>query len=459
MSQANSVDAKDVSDRKPQDFYSRYGDILKKSGLAEESGNTIKFTPYACEIYAKIREILNSEFSEMGFFDKRWEVPSLSEKAIKGLSSDLISEDYFCKCVALQTSSFCNLPKLCNRWIENLSAIRPLTKSSNMNGSFLQVGHTLSEGKYGAQDLVQKMFRTYGNFLASYLSVPTIEGKVIKSKTSQFVEYTYGLKTMSKIGEDIDIAVVNHLGNKLCKELDIQFEKEEGELDYPFETSWGIYADVIPALVMVHGDDKGIVLPSDIAPLQVIIIPMRPSNEVLEAVNVIAGKLEKLYRIKVDNEQIPITQKILKYDSIGVPLRIEVTPDDCETDKCTITRRDTGEKIISTIEDIDTAVALYLEKIKNSMYECAFDKISSAVYKICSLDEFEKSPQNHGGYIVTSVCNDPLCTEKIFENTGFIPEFNPITPISGLSKQCVICGRKTRQQVICKRQNCKFANA
>lgn len=457
-----------------KDFSRWYTDIVRKAHLMDYSSvkGCMIIEPYGYAIWENIQKILDHKFKELGHQnvmmpllipetllqkekdhvkgfapEVAWVTHGGEEKLNERLCIRPTSETVFCEYFSRTIHSWRDLPKLYNQWCSVVrweKSTRPFLRSSEF---LWQEGHTVHENKYEAQQETQQMLNVYVDFFKQYLSIPVIEGKKTEKEKFAGAEYTYTVESMMYDGKALQSATSHYFGNGFCKAFDITYQNSDNKQEYPFQTSWGISTRVIGAIIMVHGDDNGLILPPEIAPIQVVIIPIRVKDEsVVHNVQNIFDKLKNLYKVKVDTSDQTPGWKFAEYEMIGVPLRIEVGPRDVEKERCIIVRRDTGEKVTASIDDIDLNVAIYLEKIKNNLYKKALDRMESMMYRAKDMKEFGEFASKPG-FIQAMWCGNPDCEEYIKKETGFTSRCIPLGRYKKTGDECVVCGRKARKFV------------
>ncbi|MEQ8198203.1 MAG: His/Gly/Thr/Pro-type tRNA ligase C-terminal domain-containing protein, partial [Clostridiaceae bacterium] len=232
-----------------------------------------------------------------------------------------------------------------------------------------------------------------------------------------------------------------------AKAFDIKYTDKNGKLQYVHETSWGMTTRLIGAVIMVHGDDNGLVLPPKVAPTQVVIVPVAQHKEgVLEKANEIKNKISKFARVKLDDRDKMPGWKFAEYEMKGVPVRLEIGPKDIENNQCVLARRDTLEKTIVSLDDVEESIKKLLEKIQSDMLEKARKNRDEHTYTATDLDEFTKVVENTPGFVKAMWCGDRECEDKIKEMTGATSRCIPFEQ-ENHSEKCVCCGKKAEKMV------------
>lgn len=457
-----------------KDFAKWYTDVVRKAHLMDYSSvhGCMIIEPYGYAIWENIKKILDRKFKELGHEnvmmpmlipesllqkekdhiegfapEVAWVTHGGSEKLQERLCVRPTSETLFCEYFSRIVQSWRDLPKLYNQWCSVVrweKTTRPFLRSSEF---LWQEGHTLHENKVEAEYETRRMLNVYIDLFKEYLAIPVLVGKKTESEKFAGAEYTFTVETMMHDGRALQSATSHYFGNGFAKAFNIKYQARNNQVEYPFQTSWGLSTRVIGAVIMVHGDDDGLVLPPDIAPIQVIIIPINMSNtDVAQKVQNVRKTLDEKYRVQIDfSDQTP-GWKFAEYEMKGVPLRIEIGPKDVKKNQCVIVRRDTGEKVSQSLEDIDISVALYLEKVKNNLYNRALDRMKDMTYNVSDMEDFIQKSKLPG-FIQAMWCGDPECEKNIKDKTGFTSRCIPLNRHKRVGENCIFCGRRARKIV------------
>ena len=312
-----------------------------------------------------------------------------------------------------------------------------------------QEGHTIHETKEEAENETLKMLNIYNNFFHEYLAIPSIVGKKTEKEKFAGAEYTYTVEALMYNGVALQSATTHYFGQKFSKAYDIKYANRENKLAYPYQTSWGISTRMIGALIMVHSDDYGLVLPPKIAPKKVVIIPIGETLEVLSLANDYLDKLTKAgIETYIDNSEKSPGFKFAEAEVNGIPVRIEIGKRDLDNGIVTLVRRDTREKrevFVST--DIANDVKILLEDIQRDMYDRALRRREEMTYTCTDLEEFKNIINSHPGFIKAMWCGDVKCEEKIKEIRGCKARCIPFNE-EKVSDKCVVCGKEASNLVI-----------
>lgn len=461
-----------------EDFSKWYTDIVTKAELMDYSGvrGCMVIEPYGYAIWENIKMILDYKFKELGHYNVMMPMlipESLLQKEkdhVKGFAPEVAwvthggeeklqerlcirptSETLFCEHFARVVHSWRDLPKLYNQWCSVIrweKTSRPFLRSVEF---LWQEGHTIHENKHDAQYETDVMLKVYADFLEQNLSIPVLQGRKTDSEKFAGAEYTYTVEAMMHDGRALQMCTSHYFGDGFSKAFDVKYQNKKNEIAYPYQTSWGLSTRIIGGIIMVHGDNDGLVLPPSIAPIQVVIIPiaMNANNGVAQVVAKIAHTLSAHFKVKIDASDQTPGWKFAEYEMKGVPLRIEVGPRDVKERKCVFVRRDTREKSIESYEDIQLTVEDYLEKIGNSMYKRAQQRMQKMTYEVTNMEEFKKTAQNKPGIIKAMWCADAECEKRIKEETGFTSRCMPFPSEKDtrVGNSCVVCGKRAKKIV------------
>ena len=471
----NDIQNKAITKR-DVDFAKWYTDVVKAAKLATYSNTKgcIVFEPNGYAIWEKMQSVLDSEFKKTGhqnvympllipenLMNKEGELVNgfapevawvtiggqkeLDERLCIRPTSETLFSDYYSSVV----KSYRDLPKLYNQWCNVLrweKETRPFLRSREF---LWQEGHTVHETKEEAEKETLQMLNVYNDFFHNYLAIPSIVGKKTDKEKFAGAEYTYTVESLMYNGVSLQSGTSHYFGQKFSKAYDIKFVNRENKFDYAYQTSWGVTTRMIGALIMVHSDDYGLVLPPKIAPRQVVIIPIKDNDEV----NNLANKyLEELNRNNIvsyiDNSNKSAGFKFAEAEVNGIPVRIEIGPRDLENGKVTIVRRDTREKIeIDVNSDIVSIVSKLMEEIQNNLYNRALERRNKQTYVAHNLEEMTNIMNDHPGFIKAMWCGSPECETKIKEIKGTKSRCIPFEQ-EHIDDKCVCCGKQAQEMVV-----------
>ena len=366
----------------------------------------------------------------------------LTERLCVRPTSETLFSDFF----AQDVHSYRDLPRLYNQWCSVVrweKETRPFLRSREF---LWQEGHTIHETAEEAEARTQQMLNVYADFLAEELAIPTIKGQKTDKEKFAGAEATYTIEALMHDGRALQSGTSHYFGSKFAEAYGIQVTGRDNKLNYVYQTSWGMTTRVIGALIMVHGDDSGIVLPPHIAPTQVCIIPIQQKKEgVLETAAKIAASLSA-YRVKDDDSERSPGFKFAAQEVSGIPLRIEIGPKDIAAGKAVIVRRDTREKIECAIGELPVRVGEELERMQREMLERATAHLAKHTFAAHNAEEFEEDFKETKGFVKAMWCGDRACEDKIKEKYGVTSRCIPFEQ-ENLSGTCVCCGKPAKKMV------------
>ena len=320
--------------------------------------------------------------------------------------------------------SWRDLPLKINFWNTALRAEIKATKPFLRTSEFLwQEGHTVHTDKAEAEEEVTDILALYKKTVEEELAIPVITGR--KSEKEKFVGavYTLTMESLMPDGKALQMGTSHFLGQNFSKPFDVKYADKENVESYAWQTSWGVSWRLIGGMIMVHGDDRGLVLPPRVAPVQVIIIPIYYSNEDKARIQKISGEIEEKLRdvkirVQVDNrEQLTPGFKFNDWEMKGIPLRIEIGPKDLEKNKVTFARRHNRQKDDQEITGLVNRVVSELDKIHNDMFADAKKILDDRTVEVNSYEDF-KLELEKGRLIKAPICENPECEERIKEETS-----------------------------------------
>ena len=340
--------------------------------------------------------------------------------------------------------SWRDLPLKINFWNTALRAEIKATKPFLRTSEFLwQEGHTVHSTKEEAEKEVIKILDIYKNTVEEELAIPVTTGK--KSEKEKFVgaEYTTTMESIMPDGKALQMGTSHFLGQNFSKPFEVKFADKENVESYAWQTSWGVSWRLIGGMIMVHGDDKGLVLPPRVAPIQVVVIPIYYSNEDKEKIEKVSKEIEEKLknaeiRVQVDNrEELKPGFKFNEWEMKGIPLRIEIGPKDLEKNQVTFARRHNRQKDDQTIIGLVERVVSELDKIHNDMFSDAKKILEDRTIEVETYDDF-KTELEKGRLIKAPICDNPKCEEEIKEETS--ADVRVITSDSDdTSSKCIKC--------------------
>lgn len=462
-----------------ENFAQWYTDIVIKAELADYTATKgcIAIRPYGYEIWENIQKYADRKFKEVGVENVSMpllipesllqkekehvvgfapEVALVTEAGGGKLDEKLCirptSETIFDSMYSKWLKSWRDLPYLYNQWCNVLrweKETRPFLRSREF---LWQEGHTIHETEQEARDFTLKIHNIYDDIAQNLLALPTIKGKKTESEKFAGAEETYTIETLMHDGKALQAGTSHYFGQKFTKPFEVKFQNREGKEEYAYQTSWGISTRLIGAIIMAHGDDRGLKLPPKVAPIQIVIVPVATNKKgVIEKATEIYEKLNK-YRVKLDDrEQYTPGYKFNYWEMKGVPIRLEVGPRDIENNQCVLVRRDTFEKVIVKIEDLDSKASELLNEIQENMYKTCLENQKKRTSIAHNIEEFKNKLTENQGYIKAMWCGDAACEGKIHELTGATARCLPFEQ-EKIEDKCVYCGKHATKMVIWGRQ-------
>ena len=457
-----------------EDFAQWYTDIVKKAELIDYASvkGCMIIRPYGYAIWENIQKDLDSRFKETGHEnvympmfipesllqkekehvegfapEVAWVTHFGEEKLTEKLCVRPTSETLFCEHYSKIVQSYNDLPKLYNQWCSVVrceKTTRPFLRTTEF---LWQEGHTVHATAEEAQEETIRMLNVYAAHCEEILAIPVIKGQKTEKEKFAGAEATYTIESLMHDGKALQTGTSHNFGDNFAKAFNIQYTDNTGKLQYVHETSWGMTTRLIGAVIMVHGDDNGLVLPPRIAPIQLVIVPVAQHKEgVLEKAEEIKAKLGKLARVKLDSSNKMPGWKFAEYEMKGVPLRLEIGPKDIENNQCILARRDTGEKITIDLDQLEAKVPELLDVIQKDMLNRARDNRDKNTAAVRTLEEFVNTIENKSGFLKAMWCGERDCEDKIKELTGATSRCMPFEQ-EELSDTCVCCGKPAKHMV------------
>ena len=376
-----------------------------------------------------------------------WVTHGGSEELEERLCVRPTSETLFCDHFKNIVHSYRDLPKLYNQWCSVVrweKTTRPFLRSREF---LWQEGHTLHATAEEAKAETERMHKIYADFAEEVLAMPVVMGKKTEKERFAGAEATYTIEALMHDGKALQSGTSHYFGDGFSKAFDVTFTDKENKMVHPFQTSWGTTTRLIGAVIMTHGDDSGLVLPPAIAPIQVVIVPIASHKEgVLEKAGEVAETLKKVCRVKLDAREQSPGWKFAEYEMKGVPLRLELGPRDIENNCCVIARRDNGEKVTVSLDELETKIPELLKAVQDGLYNKALEHRASATFDAHDLDEMIDIAKNKDGFIRAMWCGDRECEDKLKELTGVTSRCIPFDQ-EEISDKCVCCGKPAKHML------------
>ncbi len=458
-----------------KDFAKWYTDVVMAAHLASYTNvkGCIAIEPNGYAIWEKMQAILDKKFKELGH--QNVQMPMLIPEYLLKKESDLVegfapevawvteggsnkleeklcirptSETMFSDYFKDHVTSYKDLPMLYNQWCNVLrweKETRPFLRSREF---LWQEGHTIHATKEEAELETKQMMDVYKWFHHEILAIPSITGLKTEKEKFAGAEYTLTNEALMYNGVSLQAGTSHYFGQKFSKAYDIKFQNKENKQEYVYQTSWGTTTRMIGGLIMVHGDDKGLVLPPRIAPRQVVIIPIGQSERVFEVSEKINKELNDNNIVSyIDKSDKSPGFKFAEAEVNGIPVRIEVGERDLENNKITFTRRDTSLKYMESMDiDVISYTKELLETIQKDMYNRALLRRNNLTFEAHNMDELKNILNTQPGFIHADWCGKSECEVKIKEVRGCKSRCITNDPL--ITGKCVCCGEKAKYHVI-----------
>lgn len=457
-----------------EDFAKWYTDIVKKAELTDYS--TVKgcmiIRPYGYAIWENIQKELDSKFKSTGhenvymplfipesLLEKEkdhvegfapevaWVTHGGEEKLTERLCVRPTSETLFCEHYSKIIQSYNDLPKLYNQWCSVVrweKTTRPFLRTTEF---LWQEGHTAHATQKDAEDETIKMLNVYADFCENVLAMPVIKGQKTEKEKFAGAISTYTIESLMHDGKALQNGTSHNFGDNFAKAFNIQYTDKNGSLQYVHQTSWGVTTRLIGAIIMVHGDDSGLVLPPKIAPIQVVIVPIAQHKEgVLDKARELKDRISRVASVKLDDSDKMAGWKFNEYEMKGIPVRLEVGPKDIENNQVVLVRRDNREKLVVSIDELEVKLEELLEDIQKSLFEKAKTLRDEKTYSATTMEEFKEIADTKPGFIKSMWCGETACEEKIKEIAGTSSRCMPFNQ-ENLSSKCVCCGKDANHLV------------
>ena len=377
-----------------------------------------------------------------------WVTHGGNEKLEERLCVRPTSETLFCELYKDIVESYRDLPKVYNQWgtvVRWEKTTRPFLRTTEF---WWQEGHTAHATAEDAMDRTIQMLNVYADFVQDVLAIPVLKGQKTDKEKFAGAEATYTIEAMMHDGKALQSGTSHYFGTGFAEAFGIQYSDKDNQLKYVHQTSWGLSASVIGALIMVHGDDSGLVLPPRIAPTQVMVIPIAQHKPgVLEKANELNEVLKAAgLKVKVDDSDKSPGWKFSEQEMRGIPVRVEIGPKDMEQNQAVIVRRDTREKKIVSLDTLAESVKEMLDTMQHEMFERAKERLYSNIRDAKTYDEFKDLIANKPGFVRTMWCGGLDCEMKIKEDTSATSRCMPFEQ-EQISDVCVCCGKPAKKLI------------
>ncbi len=456
------------------DFPQWYTDVVKKADLTDYSSlkGCMIIRPYAYAIWELMQKELDSRFKATGHENMymplfipegllqkekdhvegfapevAWVTHGGEQKLQERICVRPTSETLFCEHYANIIQSHRDLPKLYNQWCSVVrweKTTRPFLRTTEF---LWQEGHTAHATDEEAEKETLQMLHLYADFCHDYLAIPVIKGEKTAKERFAGAKSTYTIESLMHDGKALQSGTSHNFGDGFAKAFGIQYTDKNNQLQHVHQTSWGVTTRLIGALIMVHGDNSGLVLPPKVAPTQVIILPIAQHKpNVLETASALCEKLSAVCRVKVDSSDKSAGWKFSEYEMKGVPLRLEIGPKDIEKNQCVVARRDTSEKITLSLDELTTKIPALLDEIQANLLQKATDHRNEHTHAVTSFEEFQTVLEEKGGFMKAMWCGEQTCEEEIKEKMSATSRCIPFEQ-EKISDVCVCCGKPAQNMV------------
>ena len=457
------------------DFAQWFTDVCTKAELVDYSGVKGLFIlrPYGYAIWENIMNYLDKRFKELGhenvsmpvlipesLLQKEkdhvqgfapecaWVTMGGSEELPERLCVRPTSETLFCDHWSHVVHSWRDLPMKYNQWCSVLrweKTTRPFLRGREF---LWKEGHTIHATAEEAKAETEQMLEVYAECCEKFLAMPVVRGvKTEKEKFAGAVN-TYTIECMMHDHKALQSGTSHYFGDGFTRAFGISFADKNNQQTYPHQTSWGMSTRIIGGLIMTHGDNNGLVLPPEVAPVQVVVVPVAQHKEgVLEKANEIYETLKAAgIRVKIDDSDNSLGWKCAQYEMKGVPVRVEIGPRDMENGVCVAVRRDNFEKVPVSISELAQRIPEVLADVQQGLYDKAKKNLDEHIFEAHSLEEAKALQEANGGFIKTMWCGDLECEMAMKEKAGMSSRCMPFEQ-EQLDEVCPVCGKPARHMI------------
>jgi prolyl-tRNA synthetase len=456
------------------DFAQWYTDVVKQAELVEygQVRGTMIIKPYGYAIWENIKNELDKKFKETGHSnvsfplfipesllqkekdhvegfapEVAWVTHGGDEELVERLAVRPTSEVLFCEYYSKNIHSYRDLPKLYNQWgnvVRWEKTTRPFLRTSEFHW---QEGHTAHATEEDAAEETERMLGVYADLTEKYLAIPVIRGRKTESEKFAGANYTLTIEALMHDGRALQSGTSHHFGSGFAEAFDITYLDKEGKSQYVHQTSWGLSTRIMGALIMVHGDNRGLVIPPNIAPTQAKIVPIAQHKEgVLDKAYDLRDQLKDLVRIDIDPSDKTPGWKFNETEIKGIPVRIELGPKDIEKDQVVLVRRDTGEKEFVSLSELEERLPALLEEVQQNLFNKAKAHMEEKTSAATTMKQFKQILDENQGFIKAMWCGSGECEEKIKEETTATSRCIPFEQ-EKMSDTCVCCGKEAKEMV------------
>ncbi|MCR4706759.1 MAG: proline--tRNA ligase [Clostridiales bacterium] len=457
-----------------EDFSQWYTDVVRLADLMDYTPvrGCMAIKPYGYAIWELIQSQMDAEFKRTGHEnvsmpmlipeslllkeadhvegfapEVAWVTQGGTEPLQERLAIRPTSETIFCTMYAKWVQSWRDLPLLYNQWCSVMrweKTTRPFLRTSEF---LWQEGHTIHATAEEAEEETMRMLEVYRAFCEDVLAIPVYCGQKSEKERFAGARATYSVEAMMQDGKALQSGTSHNFGTNFSEPFEIRFLDKVGTLKYAQETSWGTSTRLIGAVIMTHGDERGLKLPPKVAPVQVVVVPVAAHKEgVLEGAKAVADRLKKAgFRVRFDDrDNVTPGWKFNEWELKGVPVRIEIGPRDLAENKAVCVRRDTFEKEAVSLENIEETVCTLMDAIQANLFETARAFRDAHTADVHNMEELER--QVNGGYARAMWCGERACEDEIKEKFAATSRCMPFdqTPIGDT---CVCCGKPAKKVI------------
>ncbi len=466
-----------ITAKKSENFSEWYTQVVQKAELADYGPvqGTIAFRPNSYAIWENIQKIFDARLKSLGvkntYFPQLipenllkkeadnfkgfapevfWVTHSGNNKMGERLAIRPTSETIIYNFYARWIRSWRDMPLMLNQWCNVNRAEITSTKPFIRTSEFLwQEGHTAHETHEEAEKMMMQIINEYKEFVENYLAVPVIAGKKTDAEKFAGAFVTTTIEAMMPDGKALQCGTSHDLGQNFSKPFGIKFLDKNEKEQFAWQTSWGISSRLLGALIMTHGDDKGLVVPPKIAQTQIVIVPIyykeNDMKSVMKNVKDVATKLGRQgFSVYVDDRDgYTPGWKFNQWELKGVPIRIEIGPRDVKEKQVVAVRRDTGEKIPVKEKELAKKIPTLMDDIQKNLFENAKKSMEKNTNSAKNYNEFKKILGSNGGFIKADWCGDPHCEEQIKSETGATIRVLPFEKEK--ATKCIYCGKAAKE--------------
>ncbi len=472
MAKNNEAFVQHIASRS-EDFPQWYTDVILKTDMVDYSDvkGCMVIKPYGYGVWELIQQQMDARFKRTGvknaYFplfipeslllkeaehvegfapEVAWVTQGGSETLSERLAIRPTSETVIGSMYSRWIQSYRDLPVLMNQWCNVVrweKSTRPFLRTSEF---LWQEGHTAHETFEQAQEKTMEMLEVYRDFAQNVLAIPVITGRKSEKEKFAGAVATYTMEAMMQDGKALQMGTSHNLGDNFARGYEIQYLSREGKLEYCFTTSWGTSTRMIGGLIMVHGDDRGLVLPPRVAPIQVVILPIAMHKEgVLDEAKRVYAELENAgIRVELDARDQSAGWKFNEWEMKGVPIRLEIGPKDIENKQVVIVRRDTLEKQFIPMENLADTLKEQLDAVHDGLFAKALALRESKTVDAESFEQLKEGVQS--GFVRAAWCGERECEDEIKAKTGATTRCMPLDADAHAHEGhcCVHCGKPAK---------------